>query len=140
MKNKFVCCVLNLPFLLILLTACQAQPTPVYVEGVLRDEISAVVAPFAENIFFGIARNDYAKFGQDFDAAMQTAMTKEQFAKIVKLYGGYGEPLSIEMINIDDRGDYFGINYKVTFDKKVVIMLIVIPKTEPRLVTGLWFN
>jgi hypothetical protein len=123
------------------LSACKPQPTPVYVpEGTDRDQLNAAALPFAQNILDSINKNDFSLFTKDFNAAMLQAMTKDQFAQIVKLYGGNGPVKSIELINIEVRGEFYGLNYKVSYNKTIVIMTVVLPKTEPRLVTGLWFK
>jgi hypothetical protein len=71
---------------------------------------------------------------------MLKAMTETQFESIVKTMGKLEQSQSHELSNVVDKGDYYGVNYKVAYEKAVVNVLIVLPKEEPRLVTGLWFK
>ncbi len=121
------------------LAAC-AQATPVYAEGAEKDAVTAAVEPFAQNILDGITSNDYTLFASDFDETMKTAMTQEQFDKIVKMFSDYGTVESMELTNVMVGGGYYRANYTLTCEKKVVIMGVVVPMDSMGAVSGLWFN
>lgn len=124
----------------ILLTGCSAKPEIVY----LSDEETAQVAihtdQAAKNIINAIASDDYALFITDFDDKMREALSEEQFANIVKMYGKNGAADSISLLNVEDREQFYGANYGVTYPKAALTMLIVVAKSDPTLVSGLWFK
>lgn len=122
------------------LTVSCAQATPVYAEGTEKDAVAAAVEPFAQDILDGIQTNDYDLFASDFDEAMKTAMTPEQFDKIVTMFSGYGAFESMELTNVTVAGGYYRANYTLTFADKVVIMGVVVPMEGMGAVSGLWFN
>jgi len=123
-----------------LLAACQPKVEVTYIEGDEKSAVTAAAQPIAEHILAGLADNDYALFSQDFDVEMKTALTATQFDPIVKAYGGLGQPQSTELINIEDKTEFYGVNYKVTYAEKIVLMLVVLAKSDPSLVSGLWFK
>ncbi len=121
--------------------ACSKQAEVTYLaEGEEYDKVKSISATYAEHILKGIATNDHVLFITDFDEKMIAAMDESQFAQIVKLYGKLGNYTSFDLINIEDREAYYGANYKVVYPDKTLIMLIVIDKNEPNLVSGLWFR
>lgn len=122
-----------------LLAACQPKVEVIYIEGEEKSEVTAVAQPTTEHILPGLAASDYALFSQDFDADMKTALTGNQFDAIVKAYGGLGQPQSTELINIEDKAEFYSVNFKVTYPDKIVLMLVVLAKSDPGLVSGLWF-
>jgi hypothetical protein len=122
-----------------LLSACQPKVEVTYIEGDEKTEVTAAAQPLAEHILAGLAASDYALFSQDFDADMKAALTAAQFETLVKSFSGLGQPQSIELLNIEDRSDFYGVNFKVTYAEKVVVMLVVLAKSDPSLVSGLWF-
>ena len=123
-----------------LLSACQPKVEVTYIEGDEKSAVTAVAQPIADHILAGVAANDYALFSQDFDADMKAALTATQFEAIVKSYGVLGQPQTTELINIEDKGEYYGVNFKVTYAEKIVLMLVVLPKSGSGLVSGLWFK
>ncbi len=123
-----------------LLAACQQKVEVTYIEGDEKSEVTAIAQPIAEHILVGVAASDYDLFSQDFDAEMKAALTAAQFDAIVKAYGGLGQPQSTELINIEDKAEFYGVNFKVTYAEKIVLMLVVLAKSDPGLVSGLWFK
>ena len=139
MKNtsRFLLVITLITFLL---SACQPKVEVIYIEGDEKSAVTAVAQPIAERILAGVAASDYALFSQDFDAEMKAALTATQFDSIVKAYGILGQPQSTELVNIEDKTEYYGVNFKVTYGDKIVLMLIVLPKSGASLVSGLWFK
>jgi hypothetical protein len=123
-----------------LLAACQPKVEVTYIEGEEKSEVTAIAQPIAEHILAGLAASDYELFSQDFDADMKAALSGTQFDAIVKAYGGLGQPQSTELLNIEDKAEFYGVNYKVTYAEKIVLMLVVLAKSDPGQVTGLWFK
>lgn len=122
------------------LTACSAQATPVYAEGEEKDAAAASAEPFAQHILDGIQNNDYETFAVDFNPSMRSAMTQGQFDKIVTMFADYGAFKSRELINVQIIDSFYRVNYQLTFEKKTLIMGVVIPQGETPDVSGLWFN
>ncbi len=140
MKKSIIFSITVLLFAL-LLGACSRQAEVAYLpEGEEFDKVKSISATYAEHILNGIATNDHILFITDFDEKMIEAMDETQFALIVKSYGKLGNYTSFDLINIEDREAYYGVNYKVIYPEKTLLMLIVIDKTEPNLVSGLWFR
>ena len=123
-----------------LLSACQPKVEVTYIEGDEKSAVTAVAQPIAEHILAGVAAGDYPLFSQDFDTEMKAALTAGQFDSIVKSYGVLGQPQSIELLNVVDRSEFYGVNFKVTYAEKIVLMLVVLPKSGASLVSGLWFK
>ena len=124
----------------ILVTGCTAKPQITYLSSDESAQVAVHTDQAAENIITSIATNDYDLFITDFDENMREALTKEQFANIVKMYGKNGEAESISLLNVEDRDQFYGANYGVTYPKGALTMLIVVSKSEPALVSGLWFK
>jgi hypothetical protein len=71
---------------------------------------------------------------------MRKSINEETFAKIVNQIGKSGAHESLELLNIEDQGNYYGVNYGVNFSAAKMIMLVVVTKEDPNLVSGLWFK
>ena len=140
MKNPSI--VLIALFLLstIMLTACAGQPQITYVEGAEAEQVGALVEPIADNILKGIELNDYDVFVTNFDEAMRKAISPDVFSKIAEQYGKLGSVESIELLNIEDQGEFYGLNYGVTYAGSKVTMRVVVNKSATDLVSGLWFK
>lgn len=124
----------------LLFTACATQPETVYVTGEEAEKIAETVEPIANKILMGIETNDYATFSLDFDEIMRKSLTEDAFGKIEKQFGKYGQHESKQLLNIEDQGNYLGVNYGVNYADAKVIMRIVVSRENPTLVSGLWFK
>jgi len=124
----------------LMLTACSGQPQITYVEGDEAEQVSALVEPIADNILKGIELNDYDVFVTNFDEAMRKAISPDVFSKIAEQYGKLGSVESIELLNIEDQGDFYGLNYGVNYSGSKVTMRVVVKKSATDLVSGLWFK
>lgn len=122
------------------LTACTRQGEALYLEGEEYDKTAASIEPIAENIMKGIETNDYDLFAASFDESMRTAITPDTFAKIADQYAKLGTPGEIELLNIEDQGDYYSANFGVSYEKVKTTMRVVVKKSAPELVSGLWFK
>ncbi|MCX6055795.1 MAG: hypothetical protein NTZ74_12965 [Chloroflexi bacterium] len=130
-----------LVFTLAILPSCNAQPTPEYVpEGPERDSILADSNGFARNLQEGMEKKDFELFSRNFDNGMLNAVTNTTFEEIYKRYENSGPRSGLDLINVQVAGDYYAVRYKVTYAKKVVIMRVVVTKTTPRKISGLWFE
>ena len=139
--NKTLKLILAFVFLAaVLLSSCTSQAKPTYIEGEERDQIAAIVQPIAEGIVKAIETNDYAMFTASFDDTMRKALTEDAFATIVKQYGKMGSVESLQLLNIEDQGDYYGLNFGVNYAESKVTMRLVVKKTVTDLVSGLWFK
>ena len=123
-----------------LLGGCAAKPEITYVTGEESELVAEAVEPVAENILSGIETNDYDLFVTNFDETMRKAITPDAFSKIAKQIGKHGTAQSLDLLNIEDQGDYYGVNYGVNYTDAKVILRIVVAKATPDLVSGLWFK
>ena len=136
----------TIAFILITITAaallggCAAKARVTYVSGEESELVTEVVEPVAKNILTGIETNDYDLFVTNFDETMKNAITPDDFATIVKQIGKHGAVESIELLNIEDQGEYYGVNYGANYADAKVILRIVVAKDTPDMVSGLWFK
>mgnify|MGYP001765901750 CR=1 FL=1 len=122
------------------LGGCAAKAQVTYVTGEESELVIKAVEPVAENILSGIETNDYDLFVTNFDETMKNAITPDDFATIVKQIGKHGAVESIELLNIEDQGEYYGVNYGANYADAKVILRIVVAKDTPDMVSGLWFK
>jgi hypothetical protein len=139
MKTRFLS--LFLIILIGTLVSCTAQPTPEYIpEGAERDLILADSDVFIQDIVDGIKDKDYATFSKDFDDVMLASLKPGDFDKLSATYSLLGAPSTIELVNVQVAGEYFAVRYKVTYPEKVLTMRVVVDNSDPRKVSGLWFD
>lgn len=140
MSKITVTLVLSSIMIAALLGGCAAKPEITYVTGEESELVTKAVEPVAENILSGIETNDYDLFVTNFDETMRKAITPDAFAKIAKQIGKHGTAQNLDLLNIEDQGDYYGVNYGVNYADAKVILRIVVAKATPDLVSGLWFK
>lgn len=140
MKKLYISLIAIIVFSAILLSACAAQPPITYVEGEEAEQITALVEPIANTIVKGIETDDYDLFVTNFDETMRNSITPDVFNKIVKQYGTLGSVVSLELLNVEDQGDFYGLNYGVNYAESKVTMRVVVKKSATDLVSGLWFK
>jgi len=131
---------INILALTVLISAACSGQAPVYAQGTQKDQAVAAAAPFAKDILDGIQKDDYSLYSQDFDAAMAKASTQASFEKMVSSFAPYGALQSSDLINVQIVSTYYRVNYKLTFEKKVLTMGVIIPQSGTPAVSGLWFN
>jgi len=122
------------------ISGCAPKQEVVYLSSDESAQVAASTDKAAQNILTAIATNDYQLFITDFDEKMREALTEDQFAQIVKMYGKNGKAESVTLLNVEDRQDFYGVNYGVTYPKAALTMLIVVAKSDLSLVSGLWFK
>ena len=122
------------------IAGCTPSKQVDYLSSEESERVAQYTDPAASNIITAIETNDYALFITDFDEKMRGALTEKQFEAIVKMYGKNGAASSISMLNVEDREQFYGVNYGVIYPKTSLNMLIVVSKSEPSLVSGLWFK
>jgi len=140
MKTRNFVIVIMLLLTIILAAGCTQKQNITYLSAEESAQVAVHTDKAARDIITAIATNDYNLFITDFDEKMRQALTEEQFAAIVKMYGKNGQAESVSLLNIEDREDFFGANYGVTYPKAALTMLIVVAKSDPTLVSGLWFK
>ena len=140
MKNITVSTAIVLLLCFLLITGCAQKQAFTYLSADESAQVATYTDVAAQNIINAIAANDYNLFISDFDEQMRQALPEEQFATIVKMYGKNGQAESISLLNMEDRGDFIGANYGVTYSNAGLTMLIVVAKSDPSLVSGLWFK
>lgn len=139
MKSKFYV-LLMMILIVAVISGCAPKQEVVYLSSDESAQVAASTDKAAQNILTAIATNDYQLFITDFDEKMREALTEDQFAQIVKMYGKNGKAESVTLLNVEDRQDFYGVNYSVTYPKAALTMLIVVAKSDLSLVSGLWFK
>ncbi|MBA3074292.1 MAG: DUF3887 domain-containing protein [Anaerolineae bacterium] len=125
----------------IILSACGTQATPVYVEeGPDRDAILANTDVIVNDLITGIEIKNYDTFSSHFSDVMLNSIKTADMDKIYTTFDQLGKSESVELISVQDVGDYYSVRYKVTYEKKVMIYRIVVDKTDPGVQSGLWFE
>ncbi len=140
MKTKFV--ILVTLITAFLLAACSAAtPTPQYMpDGPEKDAVLADTDSYIQDIVTGIETNDYAVFTKNFDDTLLSAMKESDFSQLAKTFGPLGKPESIELKNVEIAGEYFAVRYMVTYTEKVLVYRVVVNNSNPRKISGLWFD
>ncbi len=137
-KRMFV---LTAVLIVVTLSACGTQTTPVYVtQGPELDAITADSDIFVENVLTGITNQDYTLFSTDFDETMSSAMKAADFEKICSIYSPLGAATSIELLNVQVVSEYYAVRYEVTYPEKTIVVRLVVDGNDPRKVSGLWFE
>lgn len=139
MKKRivFLACLLSV----LILSACGAQPTPVYVaEGADRDAITAKTDVIVKDLIAGIETKDYDTFSKHFSDVMHNSIKTADMEKIYSLFDPLGKSESVALVSVQDITDYYVARYKVTYKSKEVIFRIVVDKTDPGVQNGLWFD
>jgi hypothetical protein len=125
----------------IILSACGAQPTPVYVaEGAERDAITAKTDLIIKDLIKGIENKDFDTFSSHFSDTMLNSMKTSSMDQIYAIFDPLGKSESVELKNVQDIGEYYAVRYNVTYKSKVVTYRIVVDKTDPGVQSGLWFE
>jgi hypothetical protein len=125
----------------IILSACGTQATPVYIEeGPDRDAILANTDVIVNDLITGIEIKNYDTFSSHFSDVMLNSIKTADMDKIYTTFDQLGKSESVELISVQDVGDYYAVRYKVTYEKKVMIYRIVVDKTDPGVQSGLWFE
>ena len=123
-----------------LISGCTQATTVSYMTGEQSDLVAAQVEPIAREILSAIENNNYDLFVTHFDETMRKAIDEDQFSNIVSQYGKYGVPDSVELLNIEDQGNYYSANFGVNYPEAKVIMRLVVSRDDPSQVSGLWFK
>lgn len=139
MKSKLYV-LLMMILIVAVISGCAPKQEVVYLSSDESAQVAASTDKAAQNILTAIATNDYQLFITDFDEKMREALTEDQFAQIVKMYGKNGKAESVTLLNVEDRQDFYGVNYGVTYPKAALTMLIVVAKSDLSLISGLWFK
>ncbi|MBA4385360.1 MAG: hypothetical protein C0410_11540 [Anaerolinea sp.] len=125
----------------IILSACGAQATPVYVaEGADRDAITAKTDAIVKDLITGIENKDYETFSKHFSDVMLNSIKTADMDKMYLTFDPLGKSESAELMSVQDVGDYYAARYKVTYASKIVIYRIVVEKSDPGVQSGLWFE
>jgi hypothetical protein len=125
----------------LILSACGTQPTPVYVpEGADRDAITVKTDIIIKDLISGIENKDFDTFSKHFSDVMLNSIKTSDMDKIYAVFDALGKSKSVELISVQDVGDYYAVRYKVTYASKDKIFRIVVNKTDTGVQSGLWFD
>jgi len=118
--------------------ACTSQPR------VDVNQVRSYADPIAENILTAINTDDYAKYSENFDDVMKTAMPEALFQQTnAAIKDKIGEYISKEFWKIDTQNQYTIVFYKARFTQETADVTVQIAFHEvsgKNLVSGLWFN
>jgi len=108
-------------------------------EKVNVSDIKVAADTAAEKIFTGISEEDYAKFSEDFDAQMKSALAETKFKEIVGQLGTYE---SKEIIGADKMQGYTRAYYKTKFSKfsRDLTFTVVFSTAGDYKVSGLFYK
>ena len=115
-------------------------------DKVLTDsEQAAVLAfsePIADNLFAGLAANDYAVFSSDFDPDMQETITADIFIGWkLNLDDKLGQYISRQVDQVTQSGEFHLVVYQVEFEKdEQGLVGIVFHTAEPHAIGHLWID
>ena len=123
-----------------LISGCTQATTVSYLTGEQSDLVAAQVELIAREILSAIENNNYDLFVTHFDETMRKAIDEDQLSNIVSQYGKYGAPDSVELLNIEDQGNYYSANFGVNYPEAKMIMRLVVSRDDPSQVSGLWFK
>jgi hypothetical protein len=139
MKISRVFTLVVISAMIIVLAACGGKSVT-YAEGDQKDQAVAAADPIAKDILDGMQQKDYTTFSKDFSDVMLKGITEESFNSMVEKFSAYGTFKSSELVNVEVVDPYFRVNYKLTYDQKVLVMGVVIPQSGDVKVEGLWFK
>lgn len=127
---------------LILLTLAACGPQETTLTGEAEAAVLAFSEPATDNLFAGVAANDYATFSRDFDAAMLTAMPATSFDTWkTDLEGKIGPYVSREVAQVTQQGEFYVVRYTAKFAQEDnVTVRVVFRVAEPHAISGLWFD
>ena len=123
-----------------LVTGCSSTEPLEYITGDEADKVTQAVEPMAQNILTGIETNDYALFSTDFNESMKKGLPEESFSTLVNSFGKLGVSKKLQLLNIEDQGDYYGVNFGIAYSSSTVTMRVVLAKSDLTKVSGLWFK
>jgi predicted small secreted protein len=121
------------------LAACGSTKT---IEGAERDQIVSAAEPLADSIVNNLKTGDYAAFSQYFDQAMKDGMTEQGFNDLSTQFNTkLGDYQSRTVNSVQAVDKYNAVLYDMAFtNAPKVSMRLVLTKTDPPQITGLWFD
>ena len=138
-KNAGLIFILILSALLVL-AVCRPQHKEL--SGVERSAVLAYGEIIMDNLFAGLAANDYALFSRDFDAYMQKTLPAANFAAWKgDLDDNLGNFLSHQVVQAARSDEFYVVDYEVEFEReKRVMVTIAFHAAQPHSIGGLWFE
>ena len=123
-------------FLIVGCSAKPANPTNDIPAG-----LSEKASQMAENILTSIKTNDYSLYIRDMDETMKNASTQESFNSLKAQFDQQlGVYKSFKFNHVITESSFYSFYYDVAFEKATVSMQLVLTKSDPPLVSGLWFK
>jgi PBP1b-binding outer membrane lipoprotein LpoB len=140
MKQKpILVLIISALFASLFLAGCGGQKALTDAE---KDSVETLAEPIAETILQSFSTKDYTAFSQDFDSKMLSALPQGQFESLAASFEQkLGAYQSKEVQQVTNAGDFYSVIYNLTFTKaQKVTFRLVITKSEPHEVSGIWFN
>ena len=128
---RIVCSALIVLVMLVATLSCAKLPEPEYAGSI------------TESILIGMNENDYAKFSEHFDDAMEAAMPEAVFNQTnTAIRGKIGDYVSKEFWKAGKEAGFTTVYYKTKFTQEPeVIAKVVFREIAGEVyVSGLWFD
>ena len=112
------------------------------VTGSERVAVLAFSEPIAENMFTGLAANDYETFSRDFDPDMQETIPAGLYTGWkLNLDDKLGNYISHQVEQVTQSDEYYVVVYQVKFEKDEQAKVgIVFHAAEPHAINHLWID
>jgi len=129
---KIVCSILVLLVTILAVSACAQKPEPEY------------AGQIAENILVAMNEGDYAKYSENFNEDMKTALPESAFTQAnTQIKAKIGDYVSKTFWKAGTESGYTVVHYKAKFtqEPESVIVKVIFQETEGKIyVAGLWFD
>lgn len=130
----------------LLAAGCSLVRAPLIEPRVLEDSeqqrVLEYAAPASENVLAGLIARDYSQFSRDFSDAMKKGMDETSFNELLSMLDSkLGAYRSSSLVTVLQDDNYSTVVYRLTYEKDdQVTMRVVFDKSDPHLVSGLWFD
>lgn len=139
MKTKIL---LTILIFVALTSLVGCSPRETTLSGADQETILAFSEAATDNLFAGLAANDYDLFARDFDAEMKAAMTESNFAALKEnLDSKVGNYISRTVDKVTQSGEFYAVVYQAKFElEEPVYVRVVFRAAEPHSISGLWLD
>ena len=130
----------------LLAAGCSLVRAPLIEPRVLEDPEQQTVldyaAPASENVLAGLIARDYSQFSRDFSDSMKEGMDETAFKDLLNMLDSkLGAYQSNDLVTVLQDDNYSTVVYRLTYEKdNQVTMRVVFDKSDPHLISGLWFD
>jgi hypothetical protein len=106
---------------LVWLTACERL-----LSGIEKETVLAFSEPITDNLFAGLATNDYEVFSVDFDSNIEEQMPVATFAALKQdLDNKLGKYLSRSVDQVTQSDEFYVVDYQAKFEQSEMVKITV---------------